>query len=331
MSSKYLDSRGHSSGSQQASVFGIGIACMAFTSVVIALRIYVRTIVLRALGADDNLDIRFDHRVHSGQAVWATRVLYVAGLGFIKMCLLWFYLRLEARPVMKWLVHSVIIFVLGVSISSLIVDLVACIPISKFWDPSESGRCMSSASQQMFYEVNGILVIVMDIMVWIVPIPMLWHVHISLPVSPLPKPPPMRNPTTDTTPAACVRYNTVLQLAQNPDETYVLAASLNWCGIEAYVAVFCGSTPSLWVLAKRTLPRLLGTSRGERSNSTYAVQRVSKRFSGAPFRDQRSTGGSRSGESQHALHDGGGIMMKTDIHWEVADRGVEGLEFGVKG
>lgn len=39
---------------------------------------------------------------------------------------------------------------------------------------------MSTASQQKFYEVNGILVIVMDILIWAVPIPMLWRVRISL-------------------------------------------------------------------------------------------------------------------------------------------------------
>lgn len=48
---------------------------------------------------------------------------------------------------------------------------------------------MSTASQQKFYEVNGILVIVMDILIWAVPIPMLWRVRISLVSTKIPFPP----------------------------------------------------------------------------------------------------------------------------------------------
>ena len=110
------------------------------------------------------------------------------GLCFIKLSLLWFYLRLETRRFMQWLVYSVIFIVLGVSISSFFVDTLSCIPPSKFWNSTKSGHCMSTASQQKFYEVNGILVIVMDILIWTVPIPMLWRVRISLVSTKIPFP-----------------------------------------------------------------------------------------------------------------------------------------------
>jgi hypothetical protein len=42
------------SGSRQASVFGVGAAFVAFISAVIAARIYVRLVMLRALGTDDS-------------------------------------------------------------------------------------------------------------------------------------------------------------------------------------------------------------------------------------------------------------------------------------
>ncbi|RAL00210.1 uncharacterized protein BO80DRAFT_357571 [Aspergillus ibericus CBS 121593] len=343
-----LNSRGATFAGEQTSVFGIGVAFMAFTFVVIALRIYVRAVLLRAWGCDDDIDLKnqiltFGLSIASilaayygvgkhyvdvpvedripmlkaslKQCIWATRLLYVLGLGFIKLSLLWFYLRLEARRYMQWLVYSVIFIVLGVSISSFFVDTLSCVPTSKFWDSSKSGHCMSSASQQTFYEVNGILVIVMDILIWSVPIPMLWRVRISL-IAVL----GVFSVGLLSIAAACVRYNTVLQLADNPDETYVLAASLNWCGIEAYVAVFCGSTPSLYVFAKRYLPRLLGSSYAQKSHTTYPGQSNSKRFSAA-FRaaSRPIPSESRLGESQDALHDSDGIMLKTDIHWEITD------------
>ncbi|PYH64418.1 uncharacterized protein BO88DRAFT_429486 [Aspergillus vadensis CBS 113365] len=231
--------KGTSFTGQQTTVLGIGVAFMAFTSAVIALRIYVRTLLLRAWGADDGEPNTVS--IHAvlmviGTCIWATRLLYVLGLCFIKLSLLWFYLRLETRRFMQWLVYSVIFIVLGVSISSFFVDTISCIPPSKFWNSSKSGHCMSTASQQKFYEVNGILVIVMDILIWAVPIPMLWRVRISLrkKIAVL----GVFSVGLLSIAAACVRYNTVLQLANNPDETYVLAASLNWCGIEAYVGTY---------------------------------------------------------------------------------------------
>lgn len=48
-----LNSRGQTFAGEQTSVLGIGAAFMAFTSVVIALRIYVRAFLLRAWGCDD--------------------------------------------------------------------------------------------------------------------------------------------------------------------------------------------------------------------------------------------------------------------------------------
>ncbi|GKZ41054.1 hypothetical protein AbraIFM66951_007609 [Aspergillus brasiliensis] len=357
--------KGPSFTGQQTTVLGIGVAFMAFTSAVIALRIYVRTLLLRAWGADDVLMVigtilTFGLTIASivaayygvgkhyvpveNRCIWATRLLYVLGLCFIKLSLLWFYLRLETRRFMQWLVYSVIFLVLGVSISSFFVDTLSCIPAAKFWNSAKPGHCMSSASQQKFYEINGILVIVMDILIWAVPIPMLWRVRISLrkkiavlgvfSVGLLSIAGMLSIHFIDvflwghvglTNAAACVRYNTVLQLSDNPDETYVLAASLNWCGIEAYVAIFCGSTPALYVFVKRYLPRMLGSSYAHKSHPTYPGQSNAKRFS-APFRtvSRRRMSESRLGESQDALHDGDGIMLKTDIHWEITDIDIEG-------
>lgn len=38
---------------REAAVFGVGIGFMAFTSIVMALRLWVRIFMLRALGTDD--------------------------------------------------------------------------------------------------------------------------------------------------------------------------------------------------------------------------------------------------------------------------------------
>jgi hypothetical protein len=41
-------------GTRQASVFGVGISFMVFTSIVMGLRMYVRLRLIRAIGPDDS-------------------------------------------------------------------------------------------------------------------------------------------------------------------------------------------------------------------------------------------------------------------------------------
>ncbi|KAJ5405189.1 hypothetical protein N7465_006473 [Penicillium sp. CMV-2018d] len=50
-------SLGNVSENRHAAIFGVGIGFIAFDSIIIALRIYVRGFMLRALGTDDILMI----------------------------------------------------------------------------------------------------------------------------------------------------------------------------------------------------------------------------------------------------------------------------------
>jgi hypothetical protein len=49
---------GHVSENRHAAIFGVGIGFIAFDSIIIALRIYVRAFMLRALGMDDSKSIK---------------------------------------------------------------------------------------------------------------------------------------------------------------------------------------------------------------------------------------------------------------------------------
>lgn len=100
---------------------------------------------------------------------------------FVKLSLLWFYLRLDQRGFMKWAVYALSFVVLGLSISSALILTFSCFPPAKFWDLTGTleGHCMSPSSQQAFYEANGILTIVTDVLIYLTPIPMLWRVQIN--------------------------------------------------------------------------------------------------------------------------------------------------------
>ncbi|PLB44204.1 hypothetical protein P170DRAFT_450379 [Aspergillus steynii IBT 23096] len=342
MDSHALYARGIDSGSRQATVFGVGIGFMAFITVVIALRVYARAVILRAMGADDvfmvigtiltfGLSISSIIAAYYGvgrhiddisesdftpmlKAVWATRIVYIAGLLFVRLSLLWFYLRLDQRPLMRWSVYTLIFINVGLSVSSIIVVIVSCVPVSKFWDleGTAPGKCMNPDAQQIFYEANGILNIILDIFIYIVPMPTLWSVKIS-----------------NVHPAGCVRYDFVKKLAHNKDQYYYLADSLNWCSIECYVAIFCGSAPALQVIIKTYAPRVLGTSNAQKYDSQKHTpgQGYSNRMSTMYRMSRHRRLETDRGGSQDAIVPGSapenGIVMKTDIRMEVTDRDSE--------
>ncbi|OJJ53598.1 hypothetical protein ASPSYDRAFT_62178 [Aspergillus sydowii CBS 593.65] len=339
-------------GSRQASVFGVGGAFVAFISAVIAARVYVRVVMLHALGTDDVLmvlgsilafgltaasmtaayygvgrhvdDIPKETMVPMLKSIYSTRIIYVLSLGFVKVSLLIFYLRLDHRRYMKWIVYALQFVVVGLTIASVFILAFSCYPPAKFWDLTgeAEGHCMDPDSQQVFYEANGILNIITDICIYLAPIPMLWGVRISnrrkgalfgvfglgiLSIA-----------------AGCVRYDFVKKLAHNPDQYYSLADSLNWCSIEIYVAVFCGSAPALSVLVKTYAPALLGSSgRTGHSHGHPSGPGGTYRLSSRPTNRRRLSDTIDLNGSQDNIIAGQGrsegIMMKTDIHMEVND------------
>ncbi|PLN79925.1 hypothetical protein BDW42DRAFT_194789 [Aspergillus taichungensis] len=333
-------------GTRQASTFGVGISFMVFISIVMLLRVWVRVVVLRALGIDDILmiigtlltfgltiatmvgayyglgrhmsDIPPEGMIPMMKAIYATRLLYIIGMGFVKMSLLWFYLRLDHRKLMKWAVYFSMFFTIGLTVSSIFVTVLSCIPPSKFWDPTgkKPGHCISPEQQQIFYEANGALNIVSDILIFLTPIPMLWGIQLStrkkgalfvvfglgiLSIA-----------------ASCVRYDFVKRLAATKDQYYQLADSLNWCEIEVFVAIFCGSAPALSVAMKHFFGRVWGSTHGYGSNMQTPGQSYGNRLStlNKNSRHQRLDESERFGSED-------GIVMKTDIRMEVSDRDLE--------
>ncbi|KAL4955732.1 hypothetical protein BDW69DRAFT_182283 [Aspergillus filifer] len=351
-------------GSRQASVFGVGGAFVAFISAVIAARVYVRLAILRELGTDDMLMVigtilgfgltgasmaaayygvgrHYQDLLPLSpptttpmlQSIYATRILYVLPLMFVKTSLLLFYLRLDPRRWMKYTVYGLLVIVIGLSIASFCILAFSCFLPPKFWDLSvdASDHFMDADRQQTFYEANGVLNIVTDICIYIVPIPMLWGLRISV----------RRKGAIFaifsigilSIAAGCVRYDFVRKLASNPDQYYYLADSLNWCSIDIYVAIFCGSAPTLSVLIKTYAPAILG-SKGRTGNS-HGLAHVSNQgplhpFSGRPSQHRRLDDtvdliAGTATESQEEIipgreDRGERIMMKTGIRMEVSDR-----------
>ncbi|KAJ5512832.1 hypothetical protein N7463_002384 [Penicillium fimorum] len=295
---------------------------------------FVRIKIIRAVGSDDVLMILGTIFTFGLSIASMAAAYYGAGkhrIMFVKLSLLWFYLRLDRHGYMKWAVYVLTFVVLGLSIASGLVLAFSCFPPAKFWDLTGTvpGHCMSPTSQQTFYEANGVLNIVTDILIYLTPVPMLWKVQM-----------PLRKKLALmgvfgvgilALAAGCVRYAYVKLLAGTKDQYYELADSLNWCGIEIYLlltnviilAICCGSAPSFSVLIKTYAPRLFGSYYGGQRYQSYSHSHGDQPL---PFVADRSNHGwsvhgrdettIRTG-SQDAIVPNGGIMMKTDFHSEV--------------
>ncbi|KAE8150862.1 hypothetical protein BDV25DRAFT_139457 [Aspergillus avenaceus] len=338
-------------GTQVPAVLGVSIALMAFTAVIISIRLWVRIFILRAMGTDDVFMIigtvltfglsiamiigtKYGIGKHLGDigeddyAVWVTRLLYVLAIGFVKLSLLWLFIRLDRRRWMRMAVYFMIFFVAGLLVGPFFVTVLSCTPPAKFWNSEAhpEGNCMEMDAQQRFYEAHGALNIVTDIIIWLLPMPMLWTIQMSrrkkIGVSAI------FGLGVLSVAAACVRYDSVLKLANNKDQYYLLADSLNWCSIELYVAIFCGSAPALSVLIRSFSPRALDSGYREQ---VYGSRRPPS-IHACPIRAIKNLRGRQSEDvelcSQDAIitdSEPVRIMMKTEIQMEVSDA-VQGYE-----
>jgi hypothetical protein len=91
--------------------------------------------------------------------------------------------------------------------------------------------------------------------------------------------------------AGCVRFYYVRLLADEPEQFYYLADSLNWCAVELYVAILCGSTSSFRTFTKRFFPNLLGSYGRSRSpkNQGFSDQHPSVRLDSLGHKGKSST------------------------------------------
>lgn len=115
------------------------------------------------------------------QSIYSTRILYILGMSFVKVALLVFYLRLDPRRSMRLGLYTFTGILMIFNVVSLFIVAFSCNPPAMFWgDTVPGGKCMTVQSQLNFYNVNGILNIIIDLGIYTVPIPMVWAIRMPL-------------------------------------------------------------------------------------------------------------------------------------------------------
>ncbi|KAJ9643592.1 hypothetical protein H2199_004271 [Coniosporium tulheliwenetii] len=304
-----------------AVVFGI------LTTLVVSIRLFTRIYVVKSVGPDDALiavagafswafitvtilSVKHglgDHIEHVmsrgmdnlsnyGQLVWFSSIFYLTCLFFIKASVLALYMRLGDRQLQR-----LSIIVLAICIAQAIANVLVCIfhcsPIPAAWDMRiTEKKCVNINA---FYLANAAGNILTDIMVYTLPIRLVWKLQIPQkqkialavmlclgllynPLSTLPPPsqpyPYLRNqpeltPCHSTCISSIIRITYIPIMLKSPDATYVISGAMYWSVIETNVGILAASVPSFKALAKRYIPRLLGeyySNEGESRSRKYA-------------------------------------------------------------
>lgn len=94
----------------------------------------------------------------------------------IKLSILYFYARIFPQRWFKYALVGAGAFTCGIAISQLPVDVVQCVPIQSQWDPNVEGKCINFGAGTL---AIGIANIFTDIVLFILPMPILWRLQVS--------------------------------------------------------------------------------------------------------------------------------------------------------
>ncbi|KAH6704290.1 hypothetical protein BKA61DRAFT_186164 [Leptodontidium sp. MPI-SDFR-AT-0119] len=93
---------------------------------------------------------------------------------FIKLSYLALYLRLAPHIRFRVILYILMASVSVLGIANGTVSMVTCIPRAKIWNPEISGSCININA---FYVSTSTLNMVFDLVIFILPIPIVWELQ----------------------------------------------------------------------------------------------------------------------------------------------------------
>ncbi|KAI4934506.1 hypothetical protein J4E85_002363 [Alternaria conjuncta] len=151
-------------------ILWIGIVGTVISTFLLAVRAYTKVVLVKKLSSDD-------YCLLLAWITLTTTVLYSPALAFAKLSFLCLYLNLSPARSFRAGVYFTIFVVVGSCVGIVISLLAACEPFAKNIDVTVTeGQCLNKAA---LYIATGVLNIITDIMVIILPIPMVLRLHMS--------------------------------------------------------------------------------------------------------------------------------------------------------
>ncbi|KAI9838759.1 MAG: hypothetical protein M1838_004530, partial [Thelocarpon superellum] len=188
------------------------------------------------------------------KSLYAYLFLYSLCLYFVKLSLLVFYKQIFPSRGFRIAWYIVVAFNTLVTLTALLVAIFQCRPISGFWDKSFESTCIDSYA---FLLAEGALTITSDVIVLIMPMPMVWRLQIS-----------SRQKLALTgifvlgsfvTVASIIRITTLGQVF-TLDSTWNVYDPDIWTVIEVNLAIVCACLPIMRPLLRRARPNTTSQS-----------------------------------------------------------------------
>ncbi|PYI25962.1 hypothetical protein BP00DRAFT_357175 [Aspergillus indologenus CBS 114.80] len=111
--------------------------------------------------------------------LWVVYFLVLGGTATARASALFFYARVLSQGPSRfryalWVVHGLNI---AWSISTILMIFLTCSPIEKNWMPDRPGTCIDTKSLWLGFGTPDLII---DVLVLLLPLPMLWKLHLRL-------------------------------------------------------------------------------------------------------------------------------------------------------
>ncbi|KAJ5124406.1 uncharacterized protein N7515_008231, partial [Penicillium bovifimosum] len=115
-----------------------------------------------------------EKKIGFGKTFLAIQILYFLNVTMTRASILLLYRRIfgVVTRFRRALYFAGILLILYF-VSCVIVSIAGCSPVSKFWDTSLPGHCINEVA---FFRWNGVANVFLDLMVLLLPLPMIWRI-----------------------------------------------------------------------------------------------------------------------------------------------------------
>jgi len=121
----------------------------------------VRSLQVRITGPFNSDDTNFS------KALWASIIIYLLGLTFTKLSILYQYLRIAVSKPLRMVCWILVGITIANGVQNFITAIFTCAPIHYFWDQKGNGRCMN---RTMLWFTNAGINIAQDFALAIIPL-----------------------------------------------------------------------------------------------------------------------------------------------------------------
>ncbi|KAH9873942.1 hypothetical protein IAQ61_004569 [Plenodomus lingam] len=216
-----------------------------------------RGIVPNGLGRDV-YTVTFDQITNFVRYLYALEVLYFFQIALTKLTLLFFFLRIFPKPLIRRLLWGTVAFNVLCGIAFVIVAVFQCQPISYYWtswDKERPGKCVNINAVAWS---NAIISIVLDIWMLVLPLYEIFHLQLSwrkkISVA------VMFCVGTFVTVVSILRLQSLVNFATSNNPTWDQADVIKWSNVKINVGIICACLPALRVILVKAFPSLMGTT-----------------------------------------------------------------------